>query len=36
VRNMMDYYRTLDDLSTRRVQFTVNREGTEVSIEVSR
>ena len=36
VRNLMDYYRALDEKPGRPATFTVNRQGTEVSIGVSR
>jgi S1-C subfamily serine protease len=36
VRNMMDYYRALNDPSRRQVTFHILREGTEISVGFSR
>ncbi len=35
-KNVMDYYRALNDASKKSVSFTVNRAGKEITIEVAR
>jgi Do/DeqQ family serine protease len=36
VRNMLDYYKALNDKSRKDVTFKINRDGTEISIGISR
>jgi serine protease Do len=36
VRNMLDYYKALNDKSKKEVTFKLNRDGTEVTIGISR
>ena len=36
VKNVMDYFRVLNDTSKRSVSFAVNRAGKEITIEIAR